>query len=108
MPSYRDICPAFERLAANRGNVMVYVLMTMVIFAVIGVTMVSLMSTSISSSATVNETRRAFYLAESGLRYAMSELRQNGFSQADINRLNTTDYKLAPSGSFNPSVFGAW
>ena len=33
--------------------------MTMVIFAVIGVTMVSLFSTSISSSATANETRRA-------------------------------------------------
>src|SRR5512133_493328 len=87
---------------------MVYVLMTMVIFAVIGVTMVSLMSTSISSSATANETRRAFYLAESGLRYAMSELRQGGFSSANVNRLNTTSFKIPPEGSFNVNVFGAW
>ena len=31
----------------SRGNILIYVLMTMVIFAVVGVTMVSLMSTSI-------------------------------------------------------------
>src|SRR5512133_3102359 len=87
---------------------MVYVLMTMVIFAVIGVTMVSLFSTSISSSATANETRRAFYLSESGIRYAVSELRQNGFTQANINNLNTTNYTMPPSGGFDIRVFGAW
>ena len=38
----------------------------------------------------------------------MSELRQNGFSQTNINRLNTTDYKVPPSGSFKINVFGAW
>ena len=56
--------------ASERGNILIYVLMTTVIFAVIGVTMVSLFSTSISSSATANETRRAFYLSESGIRSA--------------------------------------
>jgi outer membrane protein assembly factor BamB len=96
----------------QRGNILIYVLMTMVIFAVVGVTMVSLFSTSISSSATANETRRAFYLAESGIRYAISELRQGGFSRADlkanIDRLNSTNYQIPPSGSFRVNVFGAW
>ena len=78
-----------RRLPGERGNILIYVLMTMVIFAVIGVTMVSLFSTSISSSATANETRRAFYLSESGIRYAVSELRQNGFSATNINRTST-------------------
>ena len=38
----------------------------------------------------------------------MSELRQNGFSQTNINHLNTTDYKMPPSGEFDINVFGAW
>jgi outer membrane protein assembly factor BamB len=99
---------ARRRPLGNRGNILIYVLMTMVVFGLIGVAMVSLFSTSVSSSATANETRRAFYLSESGLRYGMSELRQNGFSQLNINRLNTTVFNVPPSGSFDITVFGAW
>jgi outer membrane protein assembly factor BamB len=105
----RNIFADFQgRPFGDRGNILIYVLMTMVIFAVIGVTMVSLFSTSVSSSATANETRRAFYLAESGIRYAFGELRQNGFSKANINNLNTTNFKMPPSGGFDIRVFGAW
>ena len=71
--------------------------------------MVSLFSTSISSSATANESRRAFYLAEAGLRYGLSELRKvNGFSTSNIATLNDTLYKMPPSGDFDITVFGAW
>ena len=70
--------------------------------------MVSLFSTSIGSSATANESRRAFYLAEAGLRYGLSELRQKGFSTSNITTLNTTEYKMPPSGNFDITVFGAW
>ena len=97
------------RPCRERGNILIYVLMTMVIFAVIGVTMVSLFSTSISSSATANETRRAFYLAESGLRYGMSMLRQSNLSASEVNRLNNmAAFNVPPSGSFRINVFGAW
>jgi outer membrane protein assembly factor BamB len=106
--SRNRFAPPQRRLPGDRGNILIYVLMTMVIFAVIGVTMVSLFSTSVSSSAVANETRRAFYLSESGIRYAVSELRQNGFSQTNINNLNTTNYKMPPSGGFDIRVFGAW
>src|SRR5512147_493938 len=99
---------ARRRPLGNRGNILIYVLMTMVVFGLIGVAMVSLFSTSVSSSAVANETRRAFYLSESGIRYAVSELRQNGFSRANVNALNTTDYKVSPSGSFQITVSGAW
>jgi outer membrane protein assembly factor BamB len=82
--------------------------MIMVIFALLGAVMVSLFSTSISSSATANEPRRAFYLAEAGLRYGLSELRQKGFSTSDIATFNNTEYKMPPSGTFDITVFGAW
>ena len=89
------------------GNILVYVIMVMLIFAVLGATMVSLFSTSTSSTATANDRRRAIYLSESGIRYAASELRNNGFSTTEINKLNNTIYKVSPSGEFDVTVFGA-
>lgn len=99
---------ASNRLAQERGHILVYVIVTMVIFAVLGVSMVSLFSTSVTSSAVRNDNRRAFYLAESGLRYGLSELRQKGFSSSDIATLNDTEYKIPPTGKFDINIFGAW
>jgi outer membrane protein assembly factor BamB len=82
--------------------------MIMVIFAALGAAMLSLFSTSISSSATANESRRAFFLAEAGLRYGLSELRQKGFTTLNITTLNDTIFKMPPSGEFDITVFGAW
>ena len=101
-----------RRLAANplsedRGNVLIYVVLVMVIFGLLGVTMVSLFSTSISSSGTRNDTRRAFYMAESGIRYGVSQLRDKDFASKDIDDLNATTYKLPP-GEFRINVFGPW
>ena len=102
-----------RRLAANplsedRGNVLIYVVLVMVIFGLLGVTMVSLFSTSISSSSTRNDTRRAFYMAESGIRYGVSQLRSKDFESKDIDDLNTTTFKLPPLGEFKINVFGPW
>ena len=94
-------------LSGEKGNILVYVVIVMVIFGLLGALMVSLFSTSIGSSATANESRRAFYLAEAGLRYGLSELRtENGFSTANIATLNNTEYKMPPSGTFDITVFG--
>ena len=100
--------PFTAGLSGEKGNILVYIVIVMVIFAVLGAAMVSLFSTSIGSSATANESRRAFYLAEAGLRYGLSELRQKGFSTPNITTLNTTEYKMPPSGNFDITVFGAW
>jgi outer membrane protein assembly factor BamB len=102
-----------RRLAANplsedRGNVLIYVVLLMVIFGLLGVAMVSLFSTSISSSSTRNDTRRAFYMAESGIRYGVNQLRSKDFESKDIDDLNTTTFKLPPLGEFNINVFGPW
>ena len=100
-----------RRLAANslfssRGNVLVYVVLVMVIFGVLGVAMLSLFSTSISSSGTRNDTRRAFYMAESGIRYGVSQLRDKDFASKAIDDLNNTTFKLPPLGEFKINVFG--
>jgi outer membrane protein assembly factor BamB len=104
----KKCCATRTRLHSKDGNVLVYIIVVMLIFAVLGVTMVSLFSTSISSSATANESRRAFYMAESGIRYGMSELRNGNFSTSLINRLNSVaSYHVPPSGDFNLKIFSA-
>jgi outer membrane protein assembly factor BamB len=98
-----------ERLLSSQGNILVYIVLTMVIFGVLGVTMVSLFSTSISSSATQNDTRRATYLSEAGTRYAMSEMLSGDFSKTAIDDLNdNTEYTLDPTSKFWINVFSPW
>ena len=96
------------RLSTKSGNILVYIVMIMVIFAVLGAAMVSLFSTSISSSATANNNRRALYLYESGYRYALSELSATGFAPSSITALNTTTYKLPREEEFVLNIFGPW
>ena len=96
------------RLSQKGGNVLVYIVMLMVIFAVLGVAMVSLFSTSIGSSATVNDSRRATYLSEAGIRYAASELRAADFSKTAITTLNNTVYSVGAAGRFDLNVFSPW
>ena len=97
-----------EYICAERGNILIYVLMVMVIFGLLGVAMVSLFSTSVSSSATRNDTRRSAYLSEAGIRYAMSELRAADFAKTTINNLNATTYKTSSTESFEPNIFSPW
>jgi hypothetical protein len=93
---------------ATRGSVLVYLIVVILIFGVLGVTMVSLFTTASTSSATPNDARRAYNLAESGTRYAFSELRDSDFDNATINDLNSTTYNLTNAGSFSLRVFSLW
>ena len=67
--------------------------------------MVSLFTTATTSSATPNDARRAYNMAESGIRYAFSELIDNDFAEATVNDLNSTTYNLTDAGSFTVNVF---
>jgi outer membrane protein assembly factor BamB len=99
------------RIRPQRGNVMVYLVVLMLIFGVLGVVMVSLFSTSVTSSATRNDNRRAAYLSEAGIRYAKSEMWARDFSKSVIEELNDTnkEYTLKdPAGSFKLNVFSPW
>jgi hypothetical protein len=92
----------------DRGNTLLYILVLLLIFSVLGVTMVSLFTTSSTSSTTPNDARRALYMAESGVRFAMTRLRKSGFTQSTVDELNTTTYTLNNGGSFTFNVFGPW
>ena len=60
-------------LRQNKGNVLIGLIVTMMIFAALGAGMVAMTGTSTSSQVTANTTSKAYYLAESGFRYAASE-----------------------------------
>ncbi|MHC4458234.1 MAG: PulJ/GspJ family protein, partial [Planctomycetota bacterium] len=84
MRLYRRYHGKFSPLVSNDGgNVLVGLVVTMLIFAVLAAGMVSLTSTSTSNQVTANSTARAYYLAESGFRYAASEYLNTGDLDSD-------------------------
>ena len=88
-----------------RGSVLVYLIVVILIFGILGVTMVSLFTTATTSSATPNDARRAFSMAESGARYAMGELRRNVFADDTLKTLNETIYKIDQTKSFEFNIY---
>ena len=112
--NYLNTSSAICRLAGKtissfRGNVLVYLIVVVLIFGVLGVTIVSLFTTATSSSATPNDSRRAYYVAESGIRYALSMIRNSDFNDNFIESLNSTpSYNLTDGGSFEINVFSPW
>ncbi len=104
----------FKRLHSRRplnpaGNVLIYVVVLMLIFGVLGVVMVSLFTSTTASTVTRNDSRRARYMAESGMRYAFSEMRKADFDLNHmINTLNTITYKIGATESFSINVFSPW
>ena len=91
------------------GNVLIYVVVLMLIFGVLGVVMVSLFTSTTASTVTRNDSRRARYMAESGMRYAFSEIRKADF---DLNHMINTaqyhHYKIGATESFTINVFSPW
>ncbi len=90
----------------NRGNLLVYMVVVILIFGVLGVSLVSLFTTSTSSSATPNDAKRALFIAESGMRYGLSEIRNSEDIKIAAELLNSTaEFKLGKKGSFTIDVF---
>jgi hypothetical protein len=103
--AFQDVSPMHLN---HTGSVLVYLIVVILIFGVLGATMVSLFTTATTSSATPNDARRACFMAESATRYAFSELRDNDFSEDTLNVLNSTTYSLTDAGSFSIRAFGQW
>ncbi len=59
----------------EQGSVLIFLIVLMVIFTALGIGMVSMFGSSVLSVFSSNSYRRAHYLAESGLRYAISSSR---------------------------------
>jgi prepilin-type N-terminal cleavage/methylation domain-containing protein len=92
------------------GSVMMGIIVTMVIMAVLVAAMVHLFSSSAMSPVYADMGRKAYFLAESGFRYAASEFgKANNEDRADcINDLNDTTFRLADEGSFQLRVYPYW
>ena len=103
--SIKKYLPGIQR---PQGNTLLYIVLVMVIFGMLGATMVSLFTASTVSTATLNEERRARYLYESAGRYAMSELRNNNFESSRINDLNATTHTLSQGGTFDLNIYSLW
>ena len=61
-----------SRLQGQRGAMLVTLIAAMVVFAALGAVMIGMFGTSALSQAAGNNSQRAYYLAESGFRYAAS------------------------------------
>jgi hypothetical protein len=81
-----------------RGSMLVFLIVLIVVFAVLGAGMVAMFGTSLLSVSSSNNARRAAYLAESGLRYVFSEVR-NAAASAREAALTAID---------DGSVSGKW
>lgn len=92
----------FFRDAHSRSGVaLVYVIIGIVVFAFLAAGIASFVSTSTVGSARINCAKRATYIAESGIRYVMAELRAAADSDAvdaAISDMNGTRYTLSGDG----------
>ena len=71
----------------HKGSVLIALIVTVVILSALGAAMVSLTSTSMFSLVGANSAARAYFLAESGYRYAESEYLNAGGQTAKDNTL---------------------
>ncbi len=76
-------------IAGQTGNILIGLIVTIVIFAALGTAMLSLFTTSTFSQIGGNSSMRAYYLAESGYRYAAVEYRNSGSESAKDDKLES-------------------
>lgn len=97
------------RLAAGRpgGNITIYIVTVMMLFAALATALVSIYATANLVSVAGDDSRQAAYMAESGVRYAMTQLRTTD-TRTTIQTLNTTTYTLSEGDAFTVNVFPKW
>ena len=98
----------YRWLTTQKGNVIAYIALVLIIFGVLGGVMASLLTSSMTSSATPNYSRRALYMTEAGMRYGLSELRNTEDWKGKIEDLSTITYTLNPSETFDLNIVGPW
>lgn len=82
--------PAIRRQNHKRckkGATLISVIIVMLMIAVMGISVISLSNSSQRSSLNANAGTRAYYLAESGLRYAQEVFRNDGWAEGQEQTL---------------------
>lgn len=78
------------------GAALLFVIISIVIMAILGAAMVSIYSDAKVGEATRNDVRRAYYMAESGYRYALSEIRNSPYPDTVVQGINERDTETPP------------
>lgn len=104
--------PVVSRVLRSRGSILVSLIITMVIMAALGAAMLPMFSSSYMNEAYADQARKAYYLAESGFRYAAYLYRSASSDSAKntalYNMNNQTYSLLSNNGSFNIKVYPFW
>jgi len=87
----------------QRGSILIFLVVLMVIFAALGVGMLSMFGSSLLSAFSPNSARRAHYLAESGVRYTLSEVRKAAPSLRETVLISSIDDGTVAGKWFNDS-----
>ncbi len=105
----KGYCPVELHPAhSNRGTMLIGLIITMVILSFLGAAMLSFFSTSTMSQLGGSSSMKAYYLAESGYRYADSELANTSKSEQDnkLESLHNTGYIFSgDAGKFHLDVY---
>jgi prepilin-type N-terminal cleavage/methylation domain-containing protein len=81
--------PAMTHLKGHQGAVLIGLIVTMVVIAALGAAMLPLTSTSTLNQVMANRSARAYFLAESGYRYAAGQYMNAGSENAKDAALET-------------------
>ncbi len=106
---FKGYCPVESHLVhSSRGAMLISLIITMVILSVLGAAMLSFFSTSTMSQLGGNSSMKAYYLAESGYRYADGELANTSKSMRD-NKLEFLHDKICTlsgdDGKFHLDIY---
>ncbi|MBL0716426.1 MAG: hypothetical protein JJV89_00105, partial [Desulfosarcina sp.] len=90
----------------QKGSILIGIIAAMVLFAALGAAILSLTSTATMNQVMVNSAARAFYLAESGLRYAYNPGDSSATIESTLEGLHGDTFTLDNNdGSFELEVY---
>jgi hypothetical protein len=97
----------------QRGAILLYLIVSIIAVGLLGAAAVSLTTSSQMSTTAQNAARRASYNAESGLHYAMGEIRRQ--TELDglpleivLGNLNGQTFSIDGQNSFTITTYGLW
>ena len=97
------------RARGERGAILVTLIAAMVVFSVLGAVMISMFGSASLGQAASNSVMRAYYLAESGFRYAASEYinaADETARETKMKAMHNQEYQLAANnGKFRLMVY---
>ena len=96
----------------SRGSILISLIFTMVIMAFLAAAMLRMFSSSYMNQVYADQSRKAYYLAESGFRYAAFNYRNAATNDAKntvlTNVVNNKTYNFLDGSSFTTVVFPFW